>query len=148
LNLSSPDATKRAHGALSRLVRHLGRDFIMFGSIARAGVLALFATAAMSGIASARTAYDGAWSLSITTTRGECSTYNFPVQITNGRVSFPGLVRANGRVTGKGAVRVTVAAGDKYASGSGRLRASYGGGRWIGRSGSDRCSGTWSAQRG
>jgi hypothetical protein len=63
-------------------------------------------------------------------------------------VSFPGLVRANGRVTPKGAVRVTVAAGDKVAWGSGRLTRTYCGGRWSGRSGSDRCSGVWSAQRG
>jgi len=120
----------------------------MFGSFARAGVIALLAAATTAGAANARTAYDGAWSLSIATTRGECSTYNFPVQITNGHVTFPGLVRANGHVTPKGAVRVTVAAGDKFASGSGRLTRSYGSGRWSGRSGSDRCSGTWSAQRG
>jgi hypothetical protein len=120
----------------------------MFGPYARVGTLALLAAAITAGAANARTAFDGAWSLSITTTRGECSTYNFPVQIANGRVSFPGLVRANGRVTPKGAVRVTVAAGDKFASGSGRLTRAYGGGRWSGRSGSDRCSGTWSAQRG
>ena len=92
-------------------------------TVARAGIVSLFAVAIPAGAASARTVFDGAWSLTIATTRGQCSTYNFPARITNGRVSFPGLVRANGRVTPKGAVRVTVAAGDKVAWGSGRLNS-------------------------
>jgi hypothetical protein len=120
----------------------------MIGTVSRASLLALVISATTAGVASARTAYDGSWSLSIVTQRGECSTYNFPVEISNGRVSFPGLARANGHVTPKGAVRVTVAAGDKFASGSGRLSLGSGGGRWSGRSGSERCSGTWTAQRG
>jgi hypothetical protein len=82
----------------------------MIGHIARAGILALVISAPAFASASAATAYDGSWSLSITTQRGACETYNFPVNITNGNVSFPGLVRANGRVSGKGAVRVNVAA--------------------------------------
>jgi hypothetical protein len=120
----------------------------MIGNIARAGILAFVVTAPMCGFASAGTPYDGRWSLSIMTQRGDCSTYNFPVDIINGRVSFPGLVRASGRVTPKGSVRVFVAAMDKSASGSGRLTLGSGSGRWTGRSGNDRCSGTWSAQRG
>jgi hypothetical protein len=120
----------------------------MITNIARAGLLAIVATAATADFAAARTNYDGRWSLSIITERGECSTYNFPVDINNGHVSFPGLVRARGRVTAKGKVRVTVAVQDKYASGSGRLSLGSGRGRWTGRSGSDRCSGSWTAQRG
>ena len=81
------------------------------------------------------------------TTRGACDAYNLPVDIANGRVSFPGLVRANGRVTGKGNVHVFVAALGKSASGSGRLSMTSGRGRWSGRSGQDRCSGSWVAQR-
>jgi hypothetical protein len=119
----------------------------MTTTFTRAGILALAIIATTTSIAAARTPYDGRWSLSIVTERGECSTYNFPVDITNGNVSFPGLVRASGRVTGKGSVRVTVAVQDKYASGSGRLSLGSGRGRWSGRSGSDRCSGSWSAQR-
>jgi hypothetical protein len=126
---------------------HLGGVFIMIGHIARAGILALVISAPAFASASGATAYDGSWSLSITTQRGACDTYNFPVNITNGQVSFPGLVRANGRVTGRGAVRVNVAAGDKSASGSGRLSVGSGSGRWSGRSGTSRCSGTWTAQR-
>jgi hypothetical protein len=119
----------------------------MIGNIARASILAFVITAPAIGGAAAGTPYDGRWSLSIVTQRGACETYNFPVNITNGHVSFPGLVRANGRVTGRGAVRVNVAAGDKSAAGFGRLSVGSGSGRWSGRSGTARCSGTWTAQR-
>ena len=117
----------------------------MIGRFAGACVLAL-AVAASTG-AAAGTAYDGAWSLSIVTERGTCDRYNFPVRIANGHVSFPGLVKAHGRVTSKGSVRVFVSAMGKSASGSGRLSLGSGSGRWTGRSGSDRCSGSWTAQR-
>jgi hypothetical protein len=119
----------------------------MIGHIARLGILALVASAPAFGSANAASAYDGRWSLSIVTQRGACETYNFPVDISNGNVSFPGLVRANGRVARNGAVRVNVAAGDKSASGSGRLSVGSGSGRWSGRSGTARCSGMWTAQR-
>jgi hypothetical protein len=116
-------------------------------TITRASILAFALTAAAISTASASTPYDGRWSLSIVTQRGACDTYNFPVDITNGNVSFPGLVRASGRVSSKGGVSVNVAAGDKSASGSGRLSLGSGSGRWSGHSGTDRCSGTWTAQR-
>ena len=119
----------------------------MTSSFVRSSLLALATVAATTSFANAGTPYDGRWSLSIMTTRGSCDTYNFPVDITNGYVSFPGLVKANGRVTGKGSVRVFVSAMGKSASGSGRLSLSSGGGSWSGRSGEDRCSGRWTAQR-
>jgi hypothetical protein len=119
----------------------------MFSKIARTSVLALVLAAPAVGSAEASTPYDGRWSLSIMTTRGACETYNFPVDINNGHVSFPGLVKASGRVTGKGNVRVFVAAMGKSASGSGKLSMSSGGGSWTGRAGEDRCSGRWTAQR-
>ena len=119
----------------------------MFGKITRAGVLAFVIIAPTAEIAAAHTSYDGSWSLSIVTQRGACSTYNFPVQIANGQVSVPGLVRAHARVSTNGGVQVSVAVGDKSAAGSGRLSLGSGSGRWSGRSGSERCSGTWTAQR-
>jgi len=119
----------------------------MIVDFARASVFAIAAVASTASIASASTPYDGRWSLSIVTQKGACDTYNFPVNIENGNVSVPGLVRANGRVTPKGAVRVTVAVQDKSASGSGRLSFGSGSGRWSGKSGEARCSGTWTAQR-
>jgi hypothetical protein len=119
----------------------------MIAKFARASLIAIAATAVTASFAEARTAYDGRWSLTIQTTRGDCSTYNFPVDISNGQVSFPNLVRANGRVTGKGNVRVFVAAMGKSASGSGKINGSTGSGRWTGKSGEERCSGVWTAQR-
>jgi hypothetical protein len=119
----------------------------MNGNIARAGLLALFMAAA-PGIAQAGSAYDGAWSLTINTQRGTCDpSYYFQVLIANGIVSHANLVKFRGRVAPSGFVRVSVAAGGKTAAGAGRLRGTSGGGRWTGRSGSDHCSGTWTAQK-
>ena len=119
----------------------------MIANIARASILAFAVTASTAGVAGAGTAYDGRWSLSIVTERGTCDRYNFPVEIANGRVTFPGLNKASGRVTSKGRVRVFVSAMGKSASGSGRLSLGSGSGRWTGKSGNDRCSGSWTALR-
>lgn len=120
----------------------------MIGRIACATALSLFVTAATFERADARSAFDGSWSLTIVTQRGACdATYYFQVNINNGIVSHPNLVRLRGRVAPNGAVRVSVAAGEKFASGSGRLNRSAGRGRWAGHSGRDRCSGYWTAQR-
>jgi hypothetical protein len=120
---------------------------IMISKIARASILAFVIAAPAVDMAAAGTAYDGSWSLTIVTQRGACDTYNFRVQIHNGVVSHPNLVRLRGRVSSGGSVRVSVAAGDKTASGSGRLTRTSGRGNWTGRSGSDRCSGSWTAYR-
>lgn len=117
----------------------------MIARIAFAGALAL---AMATPAAAASRTYDGSWALSIVTDRGGCDrSYDFNVQIINGVVSHPNLVRLTGRVQAKGVVRVSVAVGDKYASGAGRLARSSGSGRWAGYSGSARCSGHWTAQR-
>jgi hypothetical protein len=140
--------TRELRGSLWRLrfACHSRWEISMFGKIA-AAALAVLAVSTTVGAASAGTVYDGRWSLTINTSRGTCDTYNFPVEIVNGNVSFPGLVRAHGRVAKGGAVRVSVAAGSKSASGSGRLTTMNGSGRWTGKSGEDRCSGTWTAQK-
>ena len=121
----------------------------MIGIIARTTILASTIAAATFDIAAARTPYDGPWSLTFVTQRGSCdASYYFAVQITNGIVSHPNLVRFTGRVSSGGAVRASVTAGGKYASGSGRLSRTAGRGYWRGHSGRDRCSGYWTAQRG
>jgi hypothetical protein len=98
--------------------------------------------------ANATTAYDGSWALTIYTRRGDCDpTYNFQVNIRNGIVSHPNLVRLKGRVTAQGMVKVTVAVPGKFAAGSGRLTRNSGGGRWSGHSDNARCSGIWTVQR-
>lgn len=111
-------------------------------------VLAAVFALAMADVAAATTRYDGSWGLTISTERGACdASYYFAVQINNGIVSHPNLVKFRGRVSSGGAVRVSVSAGGRTAAGSGRLTQSAGHGRWTGRSGSERCSGSWTAQR-
>ena len=98
--------------------------------------------------AEARTSYDGPWNLVFVTQRGSCDpTYNFSVNINDGVVTHPNLVKFSGYVGRSGAVRASVTVHDKYASGSGRL--TRGGGRWTwsGHAGDGRCSGYWTAQR-
>jgi hypothetical protein len=120
----------------------------MIGKIPSASLLAFVIIAATAGVAAARTAYDGSWSLTFVTQRGPCdASYHFGVQITNGIVTHPNLVRFRGRVTSKGSVRASVTVADKYASGSGRLTRTAGSGRWAGHSAGARCTGYWTAQR-
>jgi hypothetical protein len=103
---------------------------------------------ALASTAQARSAYDGSWDLAFVTQRGACdAAYNFTVNISNGVVTHPNLVRFRGYVAKSGAVRASVTVQDKYASGSGRLSSSTGRGTWSGYSGNARCSGYWTAQR-
>src|SRR5271154_870755 len=96
----------------------------------------------------ARSAYDGSWDLVFVTQRGACDpAYNFTVNISNGIVAHPNLVRFRGYVAKSGVVRASVTVQDKYASGSGRLLSTSGRGAWIGFAGNARCSGYWTAQR-
>jgi hypothetical protein len=98
--------------------------------------------------AQARSAYDGSWDLLFVTQRGACdSSYNFTVNVTNGIVTHPNLVRFRGRVAKSGSVRASVTVQDKYAAGAGRLGASSGRGTWSGHAGSSQCFGYWTAHR-
>ena len=102
----------------------------------------------LASAANARSPYDGSWNLVFVTRSGECdATYNFTVDISNGNVTHPNLVKFRGYVAGSGAVRASVTVQDKYASGIGRLSGTTGHGRWSGRSGKSLCAGYWSAQR-
>ena len=103
---------------------------------------------ALASTADARSAYDGSWDLTFVTQRGACdAAYNFTVNVSNGVVSHPNLVKFRGYVARSGAVRASVTVQDKYASGSGRLSGASGRGTWSGYAGSSRCSGYWNAQR-
>jgi hypothetical protein len=98
--------------------------------------------------ARARSGYDGSWDLVFVTQRGACdSSYSFTVDVTNGIITHPNLVRFRGYVAKSGVVRASVTVQDKYASGAGKLFATTGRGTWSGRSGSARCLGYWTAQR-
>ena len=103
-----------------------------------------------AGSASARTPYDGQWSVLILTKSGPCDpAYRYGLSVRNGRVSYEGSASINvsGRVSGNGAVSVRVSAGSQGADGSGRLGKTSGGGNWRGLGSMGTCAGTWSAER-
>jgi|SRR3981081_1001211 hypothetical protein len=104
--------------------------------------------ASLASTAEGRSLYDGSWDLLFVTQRGSCdSTYNFSVNVDNGIITHPNLVRFRGHVARSGAVRASLAVQDKYASGTGKLSQSVGRGTWRGYSGNARCSGYWTARR-
>lgn len=116
--------------------------------MARAGILAFAMSVIAADNAAARTVYDGWWNLTFLTQRGGCdASYRFTVQVQNGIVSHPNLVKFRGRVARGGAVRSSVTVHDKHASGLGRMSRNAGQGRWSGYSGKARCTGRWTAQR-
>jgi hypothetical protein len=103
---------------------------------------------APASAAQARSAYDGSWDLAFVTQRGACDpSYNFTVNVSDGVVTHPNLVKFNGYVAKSGLVHASVTVQNKFASGTGRLFGTSGHGRWSGRAGSARCSGYWTAQR-
>jgi hypothetical protein len=112
--------------------------------------LALAASTLAPLPASARTSYDGNWSVLIVTNNGPCDRgYRYGLTIRNGRVFYEGnaAVNVDGRVTGNGHVRVRLWAGSQSANGAGRLGRDYGTGNWRGVGSSGTCSGTWTAER-
>ncbi|MEA2906915.1 MAG: hypothetical protein QOG83_1568 [Alphaproteobacteria bacterium] len=121
----------------------------MISHLVRASVLAFACAVAVTTTASARTPYDGAWSVTIVTQRGTCDrAYRYGVQIIDGQVSYQGVVTFSGRVSSNGNVRVRVSSSSAYANGSGRLSRTAGRGSWSGQSGNSACSGYWTAERG
>ena len=124
-----------------------------FTAIRPLPALAAFAILAATAVpasapATARSNFDGHWSVLIVTQKGTCDrAYRYPVKIENGAVGYAG--RASFTVSGKvgenGAVTVRVARGSQSANGQGRLSATDGSGQWT--AGSGDCSGTWTAER-
>lgn len=115
-------------------------------SLAFALVAASATLAASSTSNAAAPRYDGLWSVSIVTEKGDCDRgYRYPVRISHGTLVNGGSdpFTITGRVAPTGAITVTVSHGDKSATGSGRLAGDSGEGSWSGGS----CSGTWSAER-
>jgi hypothetical protein len=103
---------------------------------------------APASVAHARSAYDGSWDLAFVTQAGTCDpTYNFTVNVSDGIVTHPNLVKFKGYVAKSGSVHASVTVHDKFASGTGRFFGTSGRGKWSGRAGSARCSGYWTAQR-
>jgi hypothetical protein len=110
-------------------------------------VVALAASAvAASAPGIARSNYDGSWSVSIVTEQGDCDRgYRYPIGINNGVLYNAGDVGfdISGKVANNGAITVRLAYGDKSATGTGRMSASFGQGSWHGGT----CAGTWTAER-
>jgi hypothetical protein len=120
--------------------RNFNRAALALTALAFAGGLSAVAPAA------ATPNYDGLWSVVIVTQKGTCDrAYRYPVRISNGAVQNdgPSLINVSGKVGGNGAVTVMVSAGDKSASGTGKLSGKAGGGKWSG----GECAGTWEAER-
>src|SRR5437879_13104927 len=118
------------------LNRNFNRAALALIAVSFAGALGAAAPAA------ATPNYDGLWSVVIVTEKGTCDrAYRYPVRISNGAVQSdgPSLINVSGKVGGNGAVTVLVSAGDKSASGTGRLSGKAGGGRWSGAA----CAGSW-----
>ena len=89
---------------------------------------------APASVVQARSAYDGSWDLVFVTQKGSCDpSYNFTVDISDGIVTHPNLVRFRGYVAKSGSVRASVTVQDKFASGTGKLSGTTGGGKWSGR---------------
>jgi hypothetical protein len=107
---------------------------------------ALVAATVMTTASYAAPRYDGRWSVSIVTKKGDCTaSYRYPLLIANGVLANGGVLPINvsGRVAASGAIMVTVSSGDKRATGYGRLAGNSGSGSWSGAS----CSGLWTAER-
>ena len=117
----------------------------------RRGTVVLFAAATVATLAAsapsvARGNYDGTWSVSIVTEKGECDRgYRYPIGINNGVLFNAGDTGfdISGKVAANGAVAVRIAYGDKSATGTGRLSGNIGMGSWSGGS----CAGSWTAER-
>jgi hypothetical protein len=92
-------------------------------------------------------AFDGNWSVVIYTLRGDCTqSVRAALRIAGGRVyALDQSFQAYGAVGPSGAIRVTVAAGNQSASGTGRLSQTTGRGLW--RTATGECSGQWAAER-
>jgi len=120
--------------------RNFNRAALAMIAISFAGALGAAAPAA------ATPNYDGLWSVVIVTQKGSCDrAYRYPVRISKGAVQNdgPSLINVSGKVGGNGAVTVLVNAGDKSASGTGKLSGKVGGGKWSG----NECAGTSEAER-
>ena len=103
-----------------------------------------------SGSGAARTAFDGRWSVVISTRNGSCEPqYRFGVRIMNGDITYEGggAANAHGRVSPNGGVTVSVSSGPQAANGQGRLSRDYGTGTWRGQGPGGACSGAWQAWR-
>lgn len=112
----------------------------------------LIATASLiaysASVAQAKSAFDGRGDLVFVTQTGTCDqSYDFTVDIMNGNITHPNLLKFRGYVGKLGAVRASVTAGERFAAGTGKLFGASGRGTWHGHSPTSRCAGYWTARR-
>lgn len=96
--------------------------------------------------ASAATPFDGNWSILAVTESGTCDrAYRFPVQVSNGKITYAGTAKttATGSVDRGGRVRVNFVNGAQRLMASGAARGDAGTGSWTSQS----CKGNWTAER-
>ncbi|HEV2699311.1 MAG TPA: hypothetical protein VGU90_15055, partial [Terriglobales bacterium] len=110
-----------------------------FGNGRRRWIYAVAVAAALSNLTAtpsrALPSYDGLWSVSIVTEKGDCDRgYRYPIRITRGVLSNAGDTAFTiiGNVRATGLIRVTVSHGSASASGLGRLAGNVGSGSWAG----------------
>jgi len=119
--------------------------------MSKIGMVMLIAAATLTSTASvsARTPFDGRWSVLIITDKGTCDrAYRYPIDIQNGIVTYGGdVVDMQGRVTSNGNVVVMVSRGNQTARGTGRMGRTFGQGVWRGLGNGESCSGRWEAER-
>jgi hypothetical protein len=107
-------------------------------------------SAKRSASGASRAAFDGRWSVIISTRSGPCDPqYRFGVRIINGNITYEGggAANAQGRVSPSGTVAVSVSSGPQAANGQGHLSRDYGTGTWRGQGPGGACSGAWQAWR-
>jgi hypothetical protein len=117
-------------------------------NIRAAATFACLAYLASQAQALAKSAFDGPWRVTTTTTSGDCDrVLHYRIVIIDGRVMSGDITGVSGQVAASGAVTVRVSRKEGTAVGSGRLSGSSGSGHWTMRSPSKQCAGEWEAER-
>jgi hypothetical protein len=110
------------------------------------------AVASQTGIekAAAGENFDGSWTVSIMTDRGDCNAVQrLTVAIRDGALEYSGssALELHGRVNNEGRVQVRVATNGQNANGTGHLTGTSGSGVWHGAGTTGTCTGRWMAER-
>jgi hypothetical protein len=99
----------------------------------------------LSEPATARSGFDGYWSVEALVVNGECGASTFAIQVSDGAVTFAGLgATAKGAIGSNGRLRASITDGENVVLAKGALRGTIGSGSWS----SPKCTGRWIARRG
>lgn len=98
--------------------------------------------------------FDGAWSMTATTTKGHCWIIPMTFSISGGRIRPGGgsyafnPIKLSGSVSPSGSASLRAITGPRIATGTGRFRGAQGSGTWRGKGPSGVCFGVWNATKG